>query len=138
MTTIEKPNKKITWLIYTLLIGTIPFLCRLLVSSVSDNASVEVITSSDVIQFGLLLHISSINEIEHIETGGSWKTIQNGMAIVFIIAYSILFATTIAPFKGIDVNSVKNTAMCLAGVSICLSYSVFHRASNIATRVVNA
>ena len=56
-------NKKVKWLIYTVLVGLIPMLSRLLVLTVTQPGVVSLIEASDFIAFGLILHISNINEI---------------------------------------------------------------------------
>ena len=61
-------NKKIKWLIYTVLVGLIPILSRLLIWLVTKEGTVEMLNASDFVAFGLVLHISNINEIEHISS----------------------------------------------------------------------
>lgn len=56
-------NKKIKWLIYTVLVGLIPIMSRLLVWLVSNKVGIEILNASDFVAFGLVLHISNINEI---------------------------------------------------------------------------
>ncbi len=52
----------------------------------------DIFNASDFVAFGLILHISNINEIEHFnDNEKSWKTIQNGISIGFISLYSVLF-----------------------------------------------
>ena len=49
---------------------------------------------ADLAVFGLILHISNINEIAHFdESDQSWKITQNGISIAFISWYSILLAS---------------------------------------------
>ena len=89
-------NKKVKWLIYTVLVGLIPILARMLVWSVSRSPKMELLNTSDLVAFGLVLHISNINEIEHLNSSEhSWKTIHNGTSIVFISFYGILFAVSL-------------------------------------------
>lgn len=131
-------NKKIKWLIYTVLVGLIPILSRLLVWTVTEPGVVSLITASDFIAFGLILHISNINEIEHLsDKEKSWKTIQNGTSIAFIAFYSVLFALVMVS-EGvpsfIDANVIKKCTVGLAFVSFIISFSVFHRISNIAEK----
>ena len=59
-------NKKIKWLIYTVLVGLIPIISRFLVWGVTQAGTVSILAASDFIAFGLILHISNINEIEHL------------------------------------------------------------------------
>jgi len=58
-------DKKTKWLIYTVLVGLIPILSRLLVWLVTNTGTVNILSPSDFVIFGLVLHISNINEIEH-------------------------------------------------------------------------
>lgn len=129
-------NKKIKWLIYTVLVGLIPILSRIFVWSVTESGIVSLIMASDFIAFGLILHISNINEIEHLtDDEKSWKTVQNGTSITFIAFYSVLFALIMVS-EGIpnfiDVEAIKNCAVGLAVISFLISFSVFHRISKIA------
>ncbi|AFJ43528.1 hypothetical protein [Francisella orientalis] len=69
-------NKKIKWLIYTVLVGLIPILSRLIVWLVTKKGSVSLFSPSDFVAFGLVLHISNINEIEHFSgIQKEWKTV---------------------------------------------------------------
>ena len=128
-------NKKIKWLIYTVLVGLIPIISRLLVWLVTESGTVNLLTANDFIAFGLILHISNINEIEHLDDKNkSWKTIQNGTSITFIALYSVLF-TLILLTEGIpaivNINAIKFCTIFLALISFLISFSVFHRISNV-------
>lgn len=83
-------NKKAKWLAYTVLVGLIPILCRMIAWLVTKSGTVELLASSDFVALGLVLHISIINEMEHIsDDERDWKTIQNGVSIAFIAAYGV-------------------------------------------------
>jgi hypothetical protein len=128
-------NKKTKWLIYTVLVGLIPILSRIFVWSVTESGVVSLIMASDFIAFGLILHISNINEIEHLaDDEKSWKTVQNGVSIAFIAFYSVLFALIMIS-EGIpsfiDIEAIKNCTVGLAVISFLISFSVFHRISKI-------
>ena len=58
-------NVKIKWLIYTVLVGLIPILSRALLWFISQNQTMNFVNAADFVAFGLILHISNINEIEH-------------------------------------------------------------------------
>lgn len=128
-------TKKNKWLIYTVLVGLIPILSRLLVWLVTEPGVVNLITVSDFIAFGLVLHISNINEIEHLANNEkSWKTTQNGTSIIFIALYSVLFCLImISESNPLIVNAevIKYCTIILAFISFLISFSVFHRISNI-------
>lgn len=128
-------NRKIKWLIYTVLVGLIPIISRFLVWGVTQSGIVNILAASDFIAFGLVLHISNINEIEHLsDSNKSWKTIQNGTSILFIALYSVLFCLTMLS-EGVpgfvDSQVIKVCVMALAFISFSISFSIFHRISNI-------
>ena len=54
------------WLMYTVVIGLIPIILRFfLYFTLSNNYSINIISLSDIAIFGLIIHISIINELEH-------------------------------------------------------------------------
>jgi hypothetical protein len=123
-------NKKIKWLIYTVLVGLIPIFSRLIVWLVTKEGSVNLFSPSDFVAFGLVLHISNINEIEHFSTiERDWKTAQNGVSIAFIAFYSVLFALTLIGESIVDINAITICTMILSIVSFLISYSVYDRVS---------
>ena len=128
-------NKKIKWLIYTVLVGLIPIISRMLVWGVTQAGTVSILAASDFIAFGLILHISNINEIEHLsDDDKSWKTTQNGTSILFIALYSVLFSLIMLS-EGIpdfiDTQVIKACVIVLAVISFLISFTVFHRISTI-------
>lgn len=125
-------NKKMKWLIYTVLVGLIPMLSRLIAWLVTKEGSVDILSPSDFIAFGLVLHISNINEIEHFaDIEKAWKTIQNGISIAFIACYSVLFSLILIGDKVVDFTAITICTIVLAFVSFLISYSVYDRVSNI-------
>lgn len=99
---------------------------------------VSPIAASDFVAFGLVLHVSVINELEHLPSKErEWKTIQNGTSLVFVALYSSLYALTIIGEKSanlIDANVMLRSSFALAMVSALLSLSVFHRVSRLGAR----
>ncbi len=127
-------SKKIKWLIYTVLVGLIPILSRLIVWLVTKEGSVNLFSPSDFVAFGLVLHISNINEIEHFSgIQKEWKTAQNGISIAFIAFYSVLFALTLIGENIVDVNAITICTMVLSVVSFLISYTVYDRISKTPT-----
>lgn len=125
-------NSKIKWLIYTVFVGLLPILSRIIVWIVTKAGTIEIFSPTDFVAFGLILHISIINEIEHfIDVGKDWKTIQNGVSILFIAVYSVLFALNIVGKDFIDIQAIKYCTFGLSVVSFLLSYSVYDRVSKI-------
>lgn len=128
---------KVKWLTYTVLVGLIPFFSRLLIFFLTASRNIDLLFNpSDFVAFGLILHISNINELEHSNLEKkSWKTIQNGLSIVFIAAYSVLFVIaviedTISP--GVfNQTAVRVSPMILSIPSFALSYSIFDRLAKL-------
>ncbi|EHC07698.1 hypothetical protein Sbal625DRAFT_0029 [Shewanella baltica OS625] len=125
-------SKKIKWLIYTVLVGLIPIFSRLIVWIVTKEGSVDLLSPSDFVAFGLVLHISNINEIEHFSgVEREWKTLQNGISITFIAFYSVLFAITLIDEAIVDTQAITICTIVLSVVSFLISYSVYDRISKV-------
>ena len=123
-------NKKTKWLIYTVLVGLIPVVARFFIWFVTKEGSVDLFSASDFIAFGLVLHISNINEIEHYSAKKEqWKTLQIGCSILFIAFYSVLFAVNLIGEIIVDVEAITKCAIGLSIVSFLISYSVYDKFS---------
>ena len=126
---------KIKWLIYTVLVGLIPVLSRSLIWFISQKRNLDFLNAADFVAFGLILHISNINEIEHFnDRNRSWKTMHNGISIAFISFYSVLFACSLLGESNpghINVSSITYCSICLSFVSFLISFSVYNRISKI-------
>lgn len=131
------PNNKTKWLAYTVLVGLIPILSRVFVWLTAKTDSMQLLAAPDFVAFGLVLHISNINELEHVasEPNKGWKTIQNGVSLIFVALYSVLYAVLLIGEKNpnlIDMKAMLACVITLASVSFVLSLSIFHRLSKLA------
>ncbi len=127
-------QKQAKWLIYTVLVGLIPVFSRLFAWLLTNRGVVESFSASDFVAFGLILHISNINEIESAQNlDASWRTIQNGISIVFICFYSILYAFDLISEGSTIVKSsvLTGCSAILALASFFLSWSVYDRLSKM-------
>jgi hypothetical protein len=126
---------KSKWLAYTFLVGLIPVLTRLLAWATTTVGAVNPFAAPDFVAFGLVLHISVINELEHLPARQrDWKTIQNGTSLIFITLYGALYAVTIVGEKSVDLidaTALLRSSIAFATVSSLLSLSVFHRLSKL-------
>lgn len=126
---------KIKWLIYTVLVGLIPILSRLLVWQTMTNYSVDAFCATDFVAFGLVLHISNINEIGYIQSiDKTWKTLQSGASIIFVVFYGVLFALALVAEKNssiFNVVTINRIIFVLSGLSFLISYSVYDRISKL-------
>lgn len=120
------------WLMYTVFIGLLPIGLRLLMTS--WGISIPYFSASDFIAFGFVLHISILNEIEHVDQQKVWKTVQNGMSIVAIFVYGAFTCGLMlneSGISGVNLDAVRNTAMIAAIVSFIISLSVFYRPNQV-------
>ncbi len=128
-------NVKIKWLIYTVLVGLIPVFLRLLIWTVLQKRTMDFLNAADFVAFGLILHISNINEIEHFnDPEKSWKTLHNGISIAFISFYSVLFACSLLGESNpglINVRSITYFSIGLSFISFLISFIVYDRISKI-------
>ncbi|WP_435979334.1 hypothetical protein [Psychrobacter sp. DM4] len=127
-------SNKTKWIIYTVLVGLIPILARFIVWLVTKEGSVDPLSASDFVAFGLVLHISNINEVEHYSgREQQWKTVQNGISITFIAFYSILLALNLIGDNIVDIRAITFCAIGLSVVSFLISYSVYDKVSRTPT-----
>jgi hypothetical protein len=119
------------WLAYTLLVGLIPILTRLAAWLTTKAGVVSAVAAPDFIAFGLVLHVSTVNEIEHLPAKyKEWKSLHNGASLVFVAVYSTLYALTILAERNaflVDANTMLHSCMAVAIVSSMLSLSAFLR-----------
>jgi hypothetical protein len=127
-------QKKAKWLIYTVMVGLIPIVSRLFAWFLTSKGIVKIFSASDFVAFGLILHISNINEIENVQSlDPTWRTIQNGISIVFICFYSVLYAFNLISEGSPIVKSsvLTGCSALLSLVSFVLSYTVYDRLSKM-------
>lgn len=129
--------KKTKWLIYTVIIGLIPFLIRTLIWLFDKTATIDYwLNESDFIILGLVLHLTNINELEDRDFDDKiWKTKNIGISVIFITVFSAILAiVTYADFKvNPDLNKtmIKSCSIFLAIVSFIFSYSIYNRLTTL-------
>ena len=126
-------DRKTKWLIYTILVALIPAVARMVVWLISQSPDTDLFNAVDFIIFGLVLHISNINELEHFnEREESWKTVQNGASVFLLIVYSVLLTSHLFGEANpglIDTQTMKIGAILLGIISFLISYSVYNATS---------
>ncbi len=123
--------RKAKWLIYTVLIGLIPFFVRLLFFIGFKNLSpVYLLNEIDFAAFGLVLYVTNLNELQENYTGSQdWKNINIGLCIFALVIYSIVLA--VAYFTEIDTKElytnrlkIKYCSLVLSALSLVYSYFI--------------
>lgn len=129
LTAMRSPHSK--WFAYTLLIGAIPMLTRLLVWATDTSNQIEPLASVDLIALGLVLHASAINEIARLpEREREWKTLHIGLAILLTALYGALYTLALLGdnLEGtVDKAAVLSSSLITAGCSMSVSALVLHR-----------
>ncbi|RFP15952.1 MULTISPECIES: hypothetical protein [unclassified Duganella] len=132
-----KPLKS-KWIAYTVVVGLIPMLTRLLIWTATTAGRVAPLAASDFVALGLVLHISIVNELEHVPSKeADIKTILNGTSLLFITLYGALHALTVLAEQNatlIDPTSILQDSIALAGASMALSLVVFQYLSRRSKR----
>jgi len=129
--------KKAKWLIYTVIIGLIPFLIRSFICLFDKTSTLSYwLNETDFIIFGLVLNLSNINELEDKAINNQlWKTKNIGFSVVQIVIFSAIFSiVTYSEFKtnpDLNLKTVKACSILLAVVSFIFSYSIFNRINTI-------
>jgi uncharacterized membrane protein len=129
--------KRTKWLIYTVLIGMIPFFIRTCIFLFDKTGTIEYwINESDFITLGLVLNLTNINELEDRDFEDKiWKTKNIGFSVISIALFSAILAiVTYSDFKSNpDINKVmvKGCSIGLTVVSFVFSYSIYNRLNTI-------
>ncbi|MNG90338.1 hypothetical protein D3C87_581460 [compost metagenome] len=130
---ITKLMIKTKWLIYTVLIGLMPFFIRVFIVLFDKRGSFGYLFNEiDFISFGLILNLSVINELEDkIVADKVWKSRVIGFSIFSILILSAILAiVTYSDFnmnKELNRNSIKICAILLAVVNFVLNYAVYNK-----------
>ncbi|WP_353402106.1 hypothetical protein [Duganella hordei] len=127
-------SSKSKWLAYTVIVGLIPLLTRLLAWTVTAPGMVGPLMASDFITLGLVLHISIVNEVEHATLrAADLKTISNGTSLLFITSYGALYAIAIIGERNprfVDTSLMLSISVGLAATSFLLGLKVYQRLSH--------
>jgi len=121
------------WLIYTVLIGLLPFIARLLIFAITKNLTATYILNEvDMIAFGLVLNVSNISEIDNNRTlTEDWKTKNKGLSVIFIIIFSIFlglsYMADLPTANGFDKSMIRLLSLVLSSVSLFFSYTIFNK-----------
>ena len=129
--------KKRKWFIYTVLIGLLPFFIRFFIFLVRIDLQFSYsLNVVDIVTFGLVLHVSNINELEDKENVDKrWKTTNIGLSVLLLIIFSAILAVSyiseLSDSKNINVQNLKYCGLFLSFVSFIMSYSIYNRINNL-------
>lgn len=124
------PKPKCHWIIYTVLVGLLPSITRALAFLFYNNApSAFMLNESDIIFFGLVLNITSINQIQQFfGNDHQWAITQTGFAILIIVLHGMMltfsYISNLTPTE-INITTLKISSFILCIPSLLISYSIF-------------
>jgi peptidoglycan/LPS O-acetylase OafA/YrhL len=112
------------WLAYTFLVGLIPVLMRSLAWMTTREGRVAAFSPPDLLVFGLVIHISLINELEHVsDVKRNARSAKNGISLTLICIYSALYAVNIIGEK--DPGLIHDGAMFTTCAAMMLFSTIF-------------
>lgn len=131
----------IRWLIYTVIVGALPILVRILVYLISNHLSNAVCFSPvDIVFFGLTLNISNINEVNSLKSRkvrrgetdivSNYKDVFSALSTLFIILLAIplgaLYMGELTDHTIINQSTAFIGAIALGGLSLIFSSIVMY------------
>lgn len=127
---VKLSERKVLWLIYTVLFGMVPILIRLFVASLVNGEKIAWVSASDFISLGIVMQISILAEIRYTEANGSgWKSALTGISVLAVIFYAALFAFALLGEVNQDINksALLSISVVMSGCSFLLCWTVYDR-----------
>jgi uncharacterized membrane protein len=128
---------KFKWLIYTVIIGLIPFLIRTFIYLIDKTCTIDYwFNETDFISLGLILNLGNINELEDKDFEDKlWKTKNIGFSIILVLFLAILFAfisyADLRRDANFDYLRIKLFAISISLISFALSYSIYNKLNKL-------
>jgi hypothetical protein len=126
-------QNKITWLVYTVLLGMVPIFIRILVACLLKSGTVDFFSPSDFISLGMVMQISLLTEIRYHEASDAWwKKIIVGVSVLAIVLYPAMFAFTLLSevIKDINVTAILIVSIIMSVISFGLCWTLLDRVSH--------
>ncbi|PTV48890.1 hypothetical protein [Acinetobacter pittii] len=117
------------WLIFTVLIGLLPVIARITTVNIFLLQDVIAISSVDIIVFGIVLHVSILNELNNLQKDSEWRSVAVGTSTLFIIGYALLLSAAICSESKkllINVDLLLNSALILALISFIQCFIILY------------
>ena len=130
MVIVKLSERKVLWLIYTVLFGMVPILIRLFVASMVNGDKIAWVSASDFISLGIVMQVSILAEIRYTESGQSgWKSAITGISALAIVFYAALFAFALLGEINSDIKqgAVLSVSILMAISSFLLCWAVYER-----------
>ncbi|QDV53687.1 hypothetical protein Enr17x_57680 [Gimesia fumaroli] len=134
-------NNKMNWFYFSVLIALLPVSCRLIIWIVLDNSiRIDAFSLVDLVAFGIVLHATSLNEINNIPVRKftaeirDWKSRNVNTATFFLVLYGLFISLGImTEVKTVKMNEyiLLYSTFALGLVSLILSYRIYQKTATI-------
>jgi len=124
---------KTKWLLYTVLIGLIPFIVRFLIFLSRDSMSyLYILNEVDLAAFGLVLCVSNITECDgNVSLEPRARTFNIGFSTFLIIIFAVFlgfsYLSDLPGATGFNKISIKWTSLAISFIAFYFSYTIFKR-----------
>lgn len=129
---------KSRWLLYTIVVGLIPFGVRSLIYLLFKDSTVDYLFNNiDFIVFGLVLSLANINELEDRTIYNfRWKMRARGGSIVLICFFTTLLTILLLHELNnqltLDIGRLKYVTLSMSAITLLFSYSIYFRLKRLA------
>jgi len=123
-------EKKAHWLIYTAIFGMVPIFMRLFASALVNGGKIPMLSSSDFISLGIVLHISLLAEIRyHDDQEAVWRKSIAGISVLAVVFYAVLYVFSMLADVFPDINAlfILVASIVMAAGSFIMCWAVYDR-----------
>jgi hypothetical protein len=129
-------RRSVNWLIYTVAVALIPIIFRFLTWAFTTSTEIPPISIGDILLFSLIIHLSIINEISHIndENHSRWKDSNIGISTLWIVFITFMLTLSFLSEAKPDLIKVTVLLWCciiLAITNFIIGCRVYHNLSTL-------
>lgn len=127
-------KRSTNWLIYTVGVALIPIILRLLTCLFTTSTTIPLISIGDFLLFSLIIQLSIINEISHIddENHANWRDSNIGFSTLWIVFLTFMLTLSFLSEAIPDLIKVTVLLWCciiLAITNFIIGLKVYHNLS---------
>ena len=123
-------ERKILWLVYTVLFGMVPIIMRLIAFAMVNGGKIAPFSSSDFISLGIVLHVSLLAESRYnVDHEVTWTKAVTGISVFAIVVYAAIYIFSLLAdvVSDINISFVFWASVLMVGGSLLMSLIVYDR-----------
>ncbi len=129
-------KRSLNWLIYTVGVALIPILFRFLTWLLTISTQIAPFSTGDILLFSLIIHLSIINEISHIQNENhlSWRDSNIGFSTLWIVFLTFMLTLSFLSEARPDFVKVSVFLWCciiLAIANLIIGCRVYYNLSTL-------